>query len=237
MASHSRRVSEIAQKIAERVDASKKFVEDVVLGAYLHDIGKVGLPDRLLVKGKQDLTREEVEAIRRHPMLGSSALMGLNEMEEVALMIRHHHERYDGTGYPDGLKADQIPLGARIVAVADTYDKRVYSSIYGEALTPAKARELIRQNAGKQFDPEVVMIFLDAFEGHKRASDSEIEVKIDDLAGNMIISRDLRTVSGRLLMPKGSRLDVQAIERIKSNQLHDPAIDGFFVFITDYAAR
>jgi putative two-component system response regulator len=154
MQGHCERMSELARRIAEKVGVCEPELTHVGLGAILHDVGKIGIPDRILLKETQ-LTPEERALMRTHPLIGDRLLQPLELLEHVRPIVRHHHERWDGTGYPDGLAALDIPLSARIVAVADAVEAMSADRPYRPPLaTDAIVREL-REGAGTQFDPHI----------------------------------------------------------------------------------
>ncbi|HTO73123.1 MAG TPA: HD domain-containing phosphohydrolase [Gemmatimonadales bacterium] len=160
---HSRRVSRYAARTALRLGLIEDRLEDIRLGAELHDIGKIGTRESVLNK-PAPLTVEEFAHIAEHTLLGEKILAPLARESPVVLsIVRSHHERMDGRGFPDGLVADRIPLEARIVCVADAFDAMTSSRPYRNSLTPAEAYEELRRSAGTQFDPEVVAAFLGAF--------------------------------------------------------------------------
>jgi len=157
---HSENVARYAVKIAEAMNLPSHDIE-VILGACeLHDIGKIGVLDNILSK-ESALTEEEKEQIKLHSLKGAQILEPLNFLEEMILLVRQHHENYDGTGYPDGHKGEEIPLGARIIRVADAYDAMTSARAYRKTpLSKQEAIEEIKRNSGKQFDPKVVEAFL-----------------------------------------------------------------------------
>lgn len=157
---HSKRVCGIAEKLYEQKYGVNESLLDVQWAAKLHDIGKICLPDSIVQKpGK--LTSEEYEAIKLHSGLAGEIIRPLDPGSRIWPIIRHHHERYDGTGYPDGLKEKQIPDGSRVIAIADAFDAMRSSRPYRQTMRYEQCVEEIRVNAGKQFDPEWVEIFLD----------------------------------------------------------------------------
>jgi ribonuclease P protein subunit RPR2 len=127
-------------------------------GFLLHDVGKVAVPDAILFKST-GLTDEEYALIRRHPATGSEILREIDFLDEAKLVVRHHHERWDGTGYPDGLRGEAIPLVARIFSVADTLDALTTTRPYRPASSFREAREIIVAASGTQFDPRVVAAY------------------------------------------------------------------------------
>jgi len=156
---HSQRVALLAREVAQRLGLGKDEIDDVYQGALLHDIGKIGVPDRILLKpGK--LTDAEWETMRRHTVGGYRLLEGIDFLERASVIPLFHHERYDGKGYMAGLKGEDIPLGARIFAIIDTYDAMTSDRPYRKAMPHEVACEEIRESCGTQLDPEVVEVFL-----------------------------------------------------------------------------
>jgi putative two-component system response regulator len=156
---HSFRVLNYSMRLAVALELSKGQRRRLSLAAKLHDIGKVAVPQDILNKPGR-LTAEQFDVIREHPQIGERILAPIIRNPEVLAAIRGHHERLDGKGYPDGLKGPHIPILARIIAVADCYDALTSSRAYREALSPAQARDVLRSEAGKQFEPEFVLAFL-----------------------------------------------------------------------------
>jgi putative two-component system response regulator len=161
---HSLRVRAYALRLADVIGLENGLRKKLALAAKLHDIGKVGLPEAILNKPNV-LNEEESGVVREHPVVGERILKPFLRCRLILSAIRGHHERYDGTGYPDGLRGEQIPLLARLVTLADCYDALTSSRAYRDPLLPAEALEIIRQGAGRQFDPLFVPAFLEAVEG------------------------------------------------------------------------
>jgi putative nucleotidyltransferase with HDIG domain len=157
---HSTRVTEFTLKIAKKMGYSEKELGDLELAALLHDVGKIGVPEYILNKpGK--LTDAEFKQIKEHPARGESILEPVIELKDIRKVVRAHHEQYNGSGYPDGLKGREIPLGARIMAIADTYDSITSERPYRKAASHRFAVKEIIRCSGTQFDPEVVEHFLE----------------------------------------------------------------------------
>ena len=165
---HSRRVSAHATAIAKELSLSEKEAENIRLAALLHDIGKVGTKESILNKPGR-LTAEEGDHVRSHPLIAASILEPITALADVIAFIKHAHEAYDGSGYPDRLKGAQIPLGARIVAVSDVFDAMTSRRPYRPAIEEAVVLEHLRSEAGKQFDPEVVEAFLRVYQAEERS--------------------------------------------------------------------
>ena len=156
---HSSRVGEYTSRLAALLDMKALETDRTVMAALLHDIGKVGVRDEILFK-ESGLNADEWEEIRRHCEYGWSILRDIPRMEEVALMLLHHHERFDGRGYPVGLKGDEIPYGARIISVTDAFDAMTSDRPYRASIGVGAAVHELTTNAGTQFDPEIVQAFL-----------------------------------------------------------------------------
>lgn len=155
---HNYRVTFYAVALAEAMNLPKQEIADLLVGAFLHDVGKIGIPDRILLKpGK--LTSDEFEIMKTHSLLGIEIVADNPWLAGAALTIRHHHERFDGTGYPDGLGGDAIPRAARIFAVVDVFDALTSERPYKKAMSLVEALTTIERDSGSQFDPEVVAVF------------------------------------------------------------------------------
>jgi len=160
---HSKNVADIAKKIGGLIGLSSKEMADLYAVSLLHDIGKLSVPDSILTKpGK--LTKEEWEIIKRHSVEGERIVSYIKALSALAHMIRHHHEWYNGAGYPDGLRGDTIPLGARIISIADAYDTMTSRRPYKDPVPPRDALKELKRCAGTQFDPELVASFCQAME-------------------------------------------------------------------------
>jgi putative nucleotidyltransferase with HDIG domain len=154
-AGHSRRVGEYAVKIAEGMGADEATKKVLQQGGVLHDVGKIGIKDELLLKA-DELSMDEKRIMQQHSIIGEAILKPLRSLEKVGELVRCHHEKYDGSGYPSGLKGDQIPLAARILSVADAYDAMMTDRPYRKKLNYQEAKEEFCKFAGTQFDPKVV---------------------------------------------------------------------------------
>ncbi len=154
-AKHAERVAAYGLELARRVAPDLSRDPQIEFGFLLHDVGKVAIPDGILHK-EEGLSSEEQSVMRRHPVIGWQIVRSVPFLERAGEVVRHHHERYDGQGYPDGLAGEEIPLPARIFAVADTLDAITTDRPYRPGAPLAEARELIRRGSGTQFDPVVV---------------------------------------------------------------------------------
>ena len=152
---HADRVSRIAGAIAREMHVAEKQIEQIELAGLLHDIGKIGVEDRILMKPMR-LDADEQELMRRHPIYGASILEPSAALRPLVQMVLHHHENYDGSGYPEGLKGEEIPEGSRIIIVADAYEAMTSDRIYRKAIGHEKAMDQLNKYKGIQFDPAIV---------------------------------------------------------------------------------
>ncbi|CAN5774294.1 response regulator [soil metagenome] len=160
---HCRWLARHAARVAVSIGLRGEELEAVAYGALLHDVGKIGVPEHLLRK-EGPLSEQEWKLMRRHPVIGERICQPLNASRGFAPIIRHHHERFDGRGYPDGLSGEAIPLGARIVAITDAYEAIVHGRPYQPARAHSIAADELNTLRGRQFDPELVPVFLDELE-------------------------------------------------------------------------
>jgi HD-GYP domain-containing protein (c-di-GMP phosphodiesterase class II) len=158
-AGHSERVSRIAVHIGRRMDLPATAVGGLLLAGLLHDVGKVGIRNDVLLKPGR-LTEEEQQHLRTHVLIGDQIISTAQPLTHLRPGVRSHHERYDGTGYPDGLAREAIPLAGRILAVADSCDAMMSTRRYRDALPPAEIEFVLLENAGSQWDPIVIHAFM-----------------------------------------------------------------------------
>lgn len=166
---HSRRVAGYTKQITQSLGWSEQDSENAYFIALLHDVGKIGVPDAVLKK-QDRLTGKEYELMKQHPVIGAEILKEIKMLDGLSNGTLYHHERFDGSGYPNGLKGDEIPLIARIISVADTYDAMTSTRCYRKGLSPETAMAELKKQRGRQFDPEIVDKFLkiaDSLEVHK----------------------------------------------------------------------
>ena len=168
---HSLRVAEYSKMIASELGKDEDEIQKIYFAALLHDVGKIGIPDGIITKDGK-LTDEEYDKIKQHPVLSGQILKSISEHPYLYTGARYHHERYDGNGYPEGLKGEEIPENARIISVADAYDAMSSKRSYRDPLPQSKVRSEIEKNIGTQFDPEFAKIMLKLID-----ADSEYSMK------------------------------------------------------------
>ncbi|MDR3602442.1 MAG: HD domain-containing protein [Desulfosporosinus sp.] len=155
---HSSRVGKLAVTMGEAMAMSEEKIVFLKYAAVLHDVGKIGVSETILNK-EEKLLDSEWEAIRSHPVIGQTIIKGIKFLFDIGLVVRHHHERYDGKGYPDGIPGEEIPLESRIIAIADTYDAITSDRSYRQGSTHDEAIQELQRVAGSQLDPELVELF------------------------------------------------------------------------------
>ncbi|MDA8388086.1 MAG: response regulator [Nitrospiraceae bacterium] len=226
---HSEGVAAAARDMGARLGLDKQALETVVLAARLHDIGKVGMPDVIAIKAPEDLNEDEREQYEKHPVRGQSAIGMIEEFREMGALIRHHHENFDGSGFPDGLRGRQIPLGARIIACADLLDRSLKNGLDADEI-----HEEIKKRAGSVLDPELAPLMRQSAEqlnGPSDGSDSpETALSLKDVRPGRRLSRDFRTGTGVLLLTKGTVLTAEYIEMLKRCAFLDPSKTSIFVW-------
>jgi len=156
---HSEEVAELSQKIAKEMDLNDYEINDAYWAGLVHDIGKLIVP-RMILNKKDNFTQEDYEYIKNHPRWAYRSLSESKRLQDIAEYVLYHHERWDGKGYPEGLEGKKTPLISRIIAVADVYSAMTSDRSYRDALTKKEAIEELKDNKGKQFDPEIVEVFL-----------------------------------------------------------------------------
>lgn len=177
---HSERVTKYAVAIAREMGLSSEEVRQILYAAILHDIGKIGVSGDILRKPGA-LSEEERDFVKKHPEIGAGIISSIRVLKEIVPIVLYHHERFDGKGYPGGKKGEEIPLGARIIAVADAFDAMTSDRPYRPRMTVEQAREEIVRNAGTQFDPQVVEAFLRVLEREEQLG---LRAKQEAAAGN-----------------------------------------------------
>lgn len=208
--SHARRVALLCDALAQRMGLDEKTIRQLHVAALLHDIGKVALPAEVLHKPEQALQKTDLEKHRQHAEYGENWLKLIPDLDEAALWVRHHHEWFNGNGYPDKLFGESIPLEARLIAVADCYDNILNNPRSLASTNVSQALRALEGLAGKQLDPAIVELFIRHVQTESATLDedaTEIEIYMKDLRAGMVLSRDLVSGQGVLLLPKNTLID------------------------------
>jgi response regulator RpfG family c-di-GMP phosphodiesterase len=212
-AGHSQRVVDVAEQLAQMANVGEEEVEAIRNAAQLHDIGKIALSDALVNNPFLSCSRQERSEVMEHPALGQMVLLPIPELNRSGALIRHIHENYDGTGFPDRIHAEYIPLGARILAIAVDYDELQMGLLLPQALTAEHALLYIRENKGQRYDPDLVSLFVRAVDTLQKRI-REVALASSQLKPGMKLSRDLFSASRFLLLTRGRVLDEAIIQHI-----------------------
>lgn len=219
---HSKRVAELSTELAARMGLDEQERDLIGTAGLLHGVGLIGAPRHILGKNEDDLTDNERALLRHSPLLTQSLLASIDTLREAGVIIRCHMERFDGKGYPDGLRKEEIPLGARILAACKVYDTaRFERATLGSHVRPP---EWVRAEMGKWLDPEVAKVLLKLVEGRKEEG-IVITVDVKDLKGGMVLADNLITSKGRLLVARNTQLTAELIDKIINFDKIDPVVD------------
>jgi response regulator RpfG family c-di-GMP phosphodiesterase len=230
--SHSRRVAALSKGMARKMELSTEEVGQIEVAALLHDVGKTVLPTEVLNKAEHALKADEREALKRHPLMGETLVRMVPNMESAARMVRHHHERFYGGGYPDRLKGADIPVGSRIIAVADAYDNALNLRSGYQSNLPERIFQQMQSRTPGEFDPaalEALGIFLREGDRIKEET-SEIEIKDRDLRTGMMLSRDIRNARGILLVAARTVITDRIVATLMDYSGADRSMEGIFIF-------
>ena len=206
LAGHGRRVADMARNLAQRLGMGDVEVQNIMLAGLLHDVGKMGLPDDLLGKAFNTLSQDQRALVMKHPVIGQNILIAIDKFKDAAILVRHHHESFDGNGYPDRLAGMSIPQGSRILAVVNDYDSLQIGTLVQRPLRPEEALAFIADNRGKRYDPATVDAFLKLISETRKSGPTELPLRTMHLKPGMVVSRDLPHRDGYLLLAKGSVL-------------------------------
>jgi len=214
LSGHGRRVAEHARIVAQRLGLSEPEVQTVMLAGLLHDVGKIGLPDGLLDKAYNTLAPENRAQVMKHPVIGQNILMSIEKLRDCALLVRNHHELYDGSGYPDHLAGMAIPMGSRILSVVNDYDSLQVGTLVQRPLRAEEARTFLIDNRGKRYDPQVVDCFVQLLAESGKKGLTELPMRTMHLQPGMVLARELNHHDGYLLLARGSILTKEIISQL-----------------------
>jgi response regulator RpfG family c-di-GMP phosphodiesterase len=215
LAGHSRRVADLARRIAVKMDIDAKSTQEIFVAALLHDIGKIGFSDELLGLPVNLMMGDNLGAFRKHPIRGEQLLMPLEDLRGAAAIVRSHMERFDGAGFPDALVGLAIPLGARIVALASDYDNLQLGALVQRRLSPQDAKQLVYDSSGKRYDPQVVAAFRALMDGDPVETPRDQATLAKYLKPGMVLSRDLVSAEGLMLLSADHMLDARMVQQVQ----------------------
>jgi len=174
---HSTRVAYYALTLGKELQLDENQMYELEMSGLFHDLGKIGTPDSILNKPTR-LNEEEFEIMKQHPVRSGEILQGFKDFKNIAKFVRHHHERYDGRGYPNGLKGEEIPLFSRILLIADTYDAMTSTRVYRKGLSNTVAFAELEEFSGSQFDPGLVSLFIEGMKKEESKKEKTFHLKI-----------------------------------------------------------
>ncbi len=229
---HSKNVCEMSVKIAKKMNLPEEEIKNINIASLLHDIGKIGLSDPLLTKDFDDMTAKDMKEYILHPIRAQAVIDPVEDLRTAGILIRHHHERFNGQGFPDKLMGKDIPLGSRIIAVADFMDKAM-GKFRGDNVIRFAMNKL-KEELVRKFDPQLYYLIEEAAtelyqEQLPSTNILEQELHIEDLKPGMILSRDIVSGSGFPFLWKGTELNEKYINAIKRYSLLDPSKEGIFI--------
>ena len=217
-------IDRVSLKVAHKLGLTAEETKALCIAAKLNDLGNIGIDSGILNKPEK-LTPEERKEVEQHPVIGETILSFLKGFESVSRVIRHHHENYDGSGYPDGLKGEDIPVIARIIHLLDVYDALISHRPYRPAMEYLDVKRILLESKGKKFDPEILDIFIDVLEGREEESGPDIiEIAVNELKEGMVLASDIKTEKGLLLIASGEVIQPSHISKIRNFQRTDPVV-------------
>lgn len=211
---HARRVADLSRETAKRLGLSDHDVRDVYLAALVHDVGAIGYPDTMLGKPVSKYTAEEHQRYRRHPVEGETTLMALSQLQGVARIVRQHHERVDGKGFPDGLQAAEICMGARIVAAASDLDELTHGAMGEVTQTEEHAQQMLLGGIDTHYDRAVVETMLKVVEDMANAAKAFVHIDVRDLRAGMVLARAVVSSKGATLLAAGYVFDERVVKQV-----------------------
>ena len=211
----SRRVAVWAKKVCAKLQLDERTSHDIHVAALLHNIGKIGFPDSLLSKPVSLMTPDETARYRKHPLNAEAALMPLVQLQTVAKFIRSQQERYDGNGFPDGFEAEEIPLGARVLAPIIDYETLMAGTLAERRFSAEDAAASIRRGAGSRYDGKAVDALLEVLKEPAEEDRDDRCISALELAPGMVLSRDLVSPQGTLLLAAGYVFDARVVRQVR----------------------
>jgi response regulator RpfG family c-di-GMP phosphodiesterase len=211
---HSSRVAEMSREVARQLGLSERETRDIYLAALVHDIGKNGYPDAMLTKAVSAYSPKEMQRHHRHPLDGETALMSFQHLGAVARIVRQHHERVDGKGFPDGLAGADICIGAKIVAAASDLDQLQHGSLGDQRHDAESACQLIFTGADTRYDRRVVETLIKAWTRMESAAKSDVQIDVRDLQAGMVLARDLVSSTQAVLLASGYVFNEKIVKQV-----------------------
>ncbi len=226
---HANRVAEMARAIALKLQVSRVEAQQIYIAARIHEIGKISIPDDVLRKPVDELSEEEKRLRFNHYQIGANLLESIPSFHKVSTYIRAIGEHVDGSGYPEGLSGEAIPLGARIIAIVNHWDSLFF--MVQRVATPLEGLQEVERYVGSRYDAQIYpLLHAEVLRRYSEAdAPSERQLRVSELEEGMVLSRDLKTVTNVLLVPAGTQLTAAVIQKIHRYQNIDPIAGGVYV--------
>ncbi|RDE24444.1 response regulator [Motiliproteus coralliicola] len=234
---YTKQVADMSKRLAKAKGLDEHDIKEVYMAALLHEIGKLVLPDSIVDRPVYNLDRKSRGQYRRHPLMGQHALMAVEALHDVGKLVRCHEEKWNGSGFPDGLSGESIPLGARIIGIANDYFGYLYGRLHRERLSPLQALELMVSESGALYDPELINLLKEDVRQQKTEvlQPHERKLSTDKLTPGMRLSRDLYNSADMLLLTKRRVLNTTLIEKLRAIEHSDDV--PFEVYVYEELAK
>ncbi|MEW5789083.1 MAG: HD domain-containing phosphohydrolase [Pseudomonadota bacterium] len=214
IAEHSRRVAALSRQVAGEMGLDAAEVQDVFIAGLLHDVGKIGFPDALMDRPVSSLAGDDLHAWRKHPADGADVIAQISALSGIAGMVRHHHEHFDGTGFPEGLSGLDIPLGARIICAVSDYEDLRTGAMTQQPLTAKQSCQYLLEEQGSRYDPGVIAVLEPLLAAESKFAIDELRVAAQHLLEGMTLSQDVHHPNGFVLLSKGSVMSRRLINQL-----------------------
>lgn len=233
--SHAKRVSLLARLIAEKSQVKDTIIEEIEIAGLLHDIGMISVPIQLMTTPFSQMSKDEVDIVKCHPLIGADIFSNFSFLKNTRKYIRHHHEYYNGSGFPDGLRGGDIPLGARIIMIADAYDEISHHGVFMRKPSRIEAINHIIKRKDLQFDPRLVTFFVEVLHDLKAQKTKEREVSFKELEEEMVLAADIHTRAGVFILAKGTILNKMFLTKLEY-YLRSNSIENKFYILEESEA-
>lgn len=220
IAEHSRRVAARARQVARGMGLEAAEIQDIFIAGLLHDVGKIGFPDGLLDRPLSSLAGDDLQAWRKHASDGADVIAQIDSLSGIAAMVRHHHEHFNGTGFPDRLSGLDIPLGSRIICAVSDYEDLRTGAMTQQALTAKQSCQYLLEGQGSRYDPGVILILEPILAAENTFTIDEIRVAAQHLQEGMTLSQEVRHPNGFVLLSKGSVINQRIINELIAVEQH-----------------
>jgi putative two-component system response regulator len=214
IAEYSRRVADRARQLALKLGLDEREIEDIFVAALLHHAGMIAFPDGMLTKPVSSLNRDELSIYRRHPAVGAGVIARIDALGEIARLIRHHHEHFDGSGFPDRLSGLDIPIGARIIGAISDYENLKTGALTQQPMSAKQACEYLLAERGKRYDPTVVDVLEPMLSAEGTFTIDELQITAKHLQEGMVLTRDVLHPNGFVLLSRGTRMIRRLIDQL-----------------------